>query len=177
MLGVLLLLLAASAAAFYGGMRFQQSGGLKNTAATTAPTPLPTPTPESAEARFEKRLRAVDLAPTVEAARMENETANQPLNSPDPEFLYLYGRAMLLTGKNKEAVAAFDKTIQQINQNMTARNGQLKIDARLAHIAANLRSDDINAARQASNALGDEVVRTETLAAPTNPAPSPAVSP
>lgn len=176
-LGVLLLLAAATAAAFYGGMRFQQSGGLKNNVAPIAPVASPTPTPESAEARFEKRLRAVDLAPTVEAARMENETANQPLNSPDPEFLYLYGRAMLLTGKNKEAVAAFDKTIQQINQNMTARNGQLKIDARLAHIAANLRSDDINAARQASNALGEEVVRTETLGAPTNPAPSPAVSP
>lgn len=175
----LLLLAAVAAAAFYGGLRFGRGGGLVGAETTASPvsTPSAPPTPESPEAQFGRRLRAVDLAPAVEADRMATEAANQPLDSTDPEFLYLYGRAMLLTGKNQQAIQAFEKTIQRIDENMTARNGQLKIDARLAHIAANLRSDDINAAREAAKALGDEVVRAETTATPANTSPSPAVSP
>ncbi len=176
-LGVFFLLLVAAAAAFYGGMRFEKSGGLNGGDASKLPVATPSPTPESAEAHFQRKLRAVDLAPTVEASRMTAEASNLPLDSPDPEFLYLYGRAMLLTGKNQDAVAAFEKTIQRINENMTARNGQLKIDARLAHIAASLRSDDINKAREAARALGEEVIRTEIETAPANTSPSPTVSP
>ena len=176
----LLLLAAVAAAAFYGGLRFGRGGGLgvEQMAATTpVASPAATPTPESADARFDRLRRRVDLAPATEAARIEAETGNQPLNSTDPEQLYLYGRAMLLTNKSREAVTAFEKTIERIKENETARNGQLRIDARLAEIAANLRSEDFNKARAAANALGEEVVRPAGVEPPANTSPAPTVSP
>ncbi|HEX6624327.1 MAG TPA: PP2C family serine/threonine-protein phosphatase [Pyrinomonadaceae bacterium] len=175
----LLLLAAVAAAAFYGGLRFGRGGGLTGAATTASPvaSPSATPTPESADERFDRLRRRVDLAPAIEAARIETETGNQPLNSTDPEQLYLYGRAMLLTNKSREAVSAFEKTIERIKENETARNGQLRIDTRLAEIAANLRSEDFNKARDAAKALGDEVVRPAGTEAPANTSPSPAVTP
>jgi protein phosphatase len=182
--GVLLLVLAAAALAFYGGLRLGRGGlGGAQLSAVPVATPSATPTPESADARFERLRRRVDLAPAAEAARIEAETGNQPLNSADPEQLYLYGRAMLLTNKSREAATAFERTLERIGQNETARNGQLRIDARLAEIAANLRSDDINKARDAARALGEEVVRQAPAEPPAgtgvqaNTSPAPAVTP
>lgn len=178
--GVLLLVLAAAATAFYGGLRLGRGGGLAGAATTASPvaSPSATPTPESAEARFERLRRRVDASPASEAARIEAETGNLPLNSTDPEQLYLYGRAMLLTNKSHEAVAAFEKAVERIRENPeTARNAQLKIDARLAEIAANLRSEDINKARAAAKALGDELGRTAGTEAQANTSPAPAVTP
>ena len=91
---------------------------------------------------------------------MNSEANGRPLDSADPEFLYLYGRAMLLTDRQPEAAAAFDRAIQKINENMTPANGELKIDARLAMIAAHLRARDEAAAREAADALS-EVVRPQ----------------
>jgi protein phosphatase len=176
-LGVLLLLVAASAAAFYGGMFLESRGGLKalregglKGLQEGAPllAPAPSPVPETADERFERLRRAVDVAPAAEAARMEAESGGQPLNSPDPEFLYLYGRALLRTGRPKDAASAFERAIQRVNENPTARNAQLKIDARLAEIAANLRADDINKSREAAKAF-DEFQMPAQSSAPANP--------
>ncbi len=177
-----LLLLAAATAAFYGGMMFQKRGGMEMTSATPpVATPSPTPVVETAEERFEKTRRAVDLSPAAEAARMSADAGNAPLNSEDPAFLYLYGRAMLLTGESKVAADAFERAIQKSAENMTPRNGQLKIDARLAATAARLRSEDINGAREAARAL-DEFMRPgqqqqPPAAAEGNTQAAPSVSP
>jgi protein phosphatase len=163
-LGVLLLVLGAVGLAFYVGMTFERKGmskrlGLAQTSAT--PTPLPSVVPaESSGDRFERLRRAVDLSPATEATRMAAEANSQPLNSEDPEFLYLYGRALLLTDRQPEAAAAFDHAIQKINENMTPANGELKIDARLAKVAAQLRAGDVTAARQAADELS-EIVRPQ----------------
>ncbi len=179
-LGVILLLLAASGLAFYGGMFYQQRNAPQASLTTTASQPLPsassTPTLETAEATFEKKRRVVDLSPVAEAARMNAEMNNQPMNSIDPEFLYLYGRALLLSGKNQEAASAFEKSVQLADENMTARNGELKIDARLAGVAAHLRANDQARANEAAKALED-VVHTGEQAAPSNSQPSPTVTP
>ncbi|MCA1592858.1 MAG: protein phosphatase 2C domain-containing protein [Acidobacteria bacterium] len=180
-LATLLLIAAASALAFYGGMLYQQKQNPPDATASTAsptnaPVPSTSPATENAELSYERKRRAVDLSPAAEVSRMAADTNNQPLNSSDPEFLYLYGRALLLTGKNQEAVGAFEKSIQLINENTTARNGQLKIDARLATVAAHLRSDDAPRAREAAKAL-DEVIHAGDGAAQPNALPSPAVSP
>ena len=98
------------------------------------------------------------------------------LSSDDPEFLYLYGRALLLTDRQQDAAAAFDRAIQKINENMTPRNGELKIDARLAKIAAHLRAGDEQAARAAADDFA-EVVRSQPSQANANTQPSPGVSP
>jgi protein phosphatase len=161
--GVLLLVLIAVGLAFYVGMMFERKGTARRLGITqSAPTPTPaaavTETAESPVVRFDRLRRAVDLTPAAEAARMNAATNNQPLDSPDPEFLYLYGRAMLLTDRQPEAAAAFDRAIQRINENMTPANGELKIDARLAKVAAHLRAGDEAAARQAADALS-EIVR------------------
>jgi len=181
-LGVLFLLLAAFALAFYVGMVFERKGMARRLVrASAAPSPTVAPTQaalEDPEVRFERLRRAVDLSPATEAARMSAESNSQPLNSDDPEFLYLYGRALLLTDRQQDASAAFDRAIQKINENMTPRNGELKIDARLADIAARLRAGDEQAARAAAADLA-EVIRSPQGQADSNAntQPSPSVSP
>jgi hypothetical protein len=176
MLGALLLTLGAVALAFYVGMMYERKGMSKqlgitvNTPGAATPTPAPT---RPAEAAFSEtpaehfaRLRAaVDLSPATEAARMSTEANGQPLASNDPEFLYLYGRALLLSDRQPEAAAAFDRAIQRINENMTPANGELKIDARLAKVAAHLRAGDASAAREAADALSEVVRAQQTPAA------------
>ena len=177
--GVLFLVLAAFALAFYVGMVFERKGLRRITGATAAASPTPAPTQaalEEPEARFERLRRAVDRSPADEAARMNADAGGQPLNSDDPEFLYLYGRALLLTDRQQDAAAAFDRAIQKINENMTPRNGELKIDARLAKIAAHLRAGDEQAARAAAADLA-EVIRLQPDGANANTQPSPGVSP
>jgi serine/threonine protein phosphatase PrpC len=179
--GAILLTLGAAALAFYVGMMFERGGtsGRLSTVAST-PTPGPTRTPEAAFAetpaeRFARLRRAVDLSPASEAARMSAAADGRPLESNDPEFLYLYGRALLLSDRQPEAADAFGRAIQRINENMTPANGELKIDARLAKVAAHLRARDDAAAREAAEALSDIVrpQQTPTTAAEPATAPTP----
>ena len=109
---------------------------------------------------------------------MAADLSSQPQNGEDPEFLYLYGRAMLLTGKFEDAAASFEKAIQKSAENPTSHNTQLKIDSRLAATAARLRSEDFNGARDAARAL-DEFVRLgqPPVGAQGNTEPAPSVSP
>jgi hypothetical protein len=104
---------------------------------------------------------------------MSAEANGQPLDSNDPEFLYLYGRALLLSDRQPEAAAAFDRTIQRINENMTPANGELKIDARLAKVAAHLRAREDAAARQAADALSDIVRPQQTPTTVSEPVTTP----
>ncbi len=168
--GALLLTLGAVALAFYVGMVFERRGmarriGLAPPAAsptpadtTTTATPAAVTAPvESAADRFERMRRAVDLSPASEAARMAADTQGRPLESTDPEFLYLYGRALLLTDRQPEAAAAFERAIQRAGENTTPSNGELKIDARLAEVAAHLRARNDAAARASAEALSEFV--------------------
>jgi hypothetical protein len=167
-LGLLVLAVGAAAIAFYLGIRFEQNGLSKQfgLGARATPTPAPSPIiiaspPDSPADRFDRLRRAVDLSPSAEAVRMSAEANGHPLDSTDPQFLYLYGRAMLLSDRQTEAADAFDRAILKINENMTSANGELKIDARLAKIAAHARAHDDAAARSAADALS-EVIRPQT---------------
>ena len=166
--GALLLTLGAVALAFYVGMVFERKGMSRRVGlapeATASPTNASTPsaatvaTPsESAADRFERLRRAVDLSPATEAARMSADSQGRPLESTDPVFLYLYGRALLLTDRQPEAAAAFERAIQRAGENMTPSNGELKIDARLAETAAHMRARNEAAARQSAEALSEFV--------------------
>jgi hypothetical protein len=183
-LGLLVLAVGAAAIAFYLGIRFEQSGMSKQfgLGARATPTPAPSPIiiaspPDSPADKFDRLRRAVDLSPSAEAVRMSAEANGHPLDSTDPEFLYLYGRAMLLSDRQTEAADAFDRAILKINENMTSANGELKIDARLAKIAAHVRAHDDAAARSDADALS-EVIRPQTQAgegasATATPTPTP----
>ena len=176
--GVLLLTLGAVGLSFYVGMMFERKGmsrrvGLAGNTATPSPTAsVTTPPSESPTERFGRLRRAVDLSPASEATRMSAEANGHPLESSDPEFLYLYGRALLLSDRQPEAAAAFDRAIQRAGENMTPVNGELKIDARLAKVAAHLRARDEAAAREAAEALS-EVVRPQTPPAGAEPVAPP----
>ncbi len=180
--GALLLTVGAVALAFYVGMMFERKGLSSRVipAATASPTPTPAATrpaeaafTETPAERFIRLRRAVDLSPASEAARMSTEANGQPLESADPEFLYLYGRALLLSDRQPEAADAFDRAIRRINENMTSANGELKIDARLAKVAAHMRARNDAAAREAADALS-EIVRAQPPATNgENVAPSP----
>jgi protein phosphatase len=167
----LLLLAGAAALAFYVGMMYERKGaGLisgnnsneapRGVALSPSPSPPPSPAAASTQAVFESRRAAVDLSPASEIDRMNAQTGGQPLSSDDPEFLYLYGRAMLLTDRQQAAVAAFDRAIQKADENTTAHNGELKIDALLAKVAAQARSGDPAAAGEAARQL-DGVIRPQ----------------
>lgn len=184
--GALLLTLGAVALAFYVGMVFERRGmagriGLAPAAASPTPansTPTATPTAatapaESAADKFERMRREVDRSPASEAARMASDAQGRPLESTDPEFLYLYGRALLLTDRQPEAAAAFERAIQRAGENTTPANGELKIDARLAEVAAHLRARNEAAARASAEALSEFVRQPQTPAAGGEPVASP----
>ncbi|MCA1626371.1 MAG: protein phosphatase 2C domain-containing protein, partial [Acidobacteria bacterium] len=113
-LGMLLLLAGVAAAAFYGGTQFPHFRQQLGLAPAATPSPLPTPAVETGVSRFDQVKREVDLAPAAMVSRLASESDNQPLASNDPEFLYLYGRALLLSGRHQDAMQAFDSAAQKI---------------------------------------------------------------
>jgi hypothetical protein len=65
--------------------------------------------------------------------------AQDPLGSTDPEFLYLYGRALLLMGDNLNAMTAFEQAIANLKENTSPLHDKLRVEARLAALGAALR--------------------------------------
>jgi serine/threonine protein phosphatase PrpC len=118
LLFVLVLLLLG--AAFYAGARFKERIPFlaSKTQPVPAATPAPTAPPEEPFVKFERARRQVDQDPR---AWLANDVGKEivatgvqnPLDSPNAEFLYLYGRANLLTGNTDEATKAFDAAISK----------------------------------------------------------------
>lgn len=131
---VVLLVLVLLAAAFYAGARYRDRIPFL---ATKAPEPVqsaaPTTTPAPPEpfVQFEKARRQVDQDP---GAWLKNDIGRElvasgvqnPLDSPNAEFLYLYGRANLLTGNTEEAAKAFDAAIAKSDLNPSPANATIK---------------------------------------------------
>ena len=173
-LGALFVLAAAVVMAFYAGMLFGRRGQNESpprAAATPSAATTPAAAAETDSQRFERRRKAVDLSPPAEASRMAAEANNQPLASEDPEFLYLYGRALLLSDRQTEAADAFERAVQKAGERQTPRHGELKIDARLAQVAAHLRAGDAERARLAADSLA-EFIRAPGVGANTEAAPA-----
>jgi tetratricopeptide (TPR) repeat protein len=154
LLTLFLLLLAAGigVAAFFGGM-WKQRRDNQAQAAQTPQTPAPTPTPAASE--FDRKRHEVDQAPAKMALHLSSEQGNQPMSSSDPEFLYLYGRALLLSGKYAEASAAFNKAAE-ILKDRPARD-QLKIETKLSAAVAAMKSGTLAEQAKAATAI-DEVI-------------------
>jgi serine/threonine protein phosphatase PrpC len=128
---VFLLFLGVAGGAFYGGMRYQQTVSVTNKAAAQ-------PTPDDRAAAFEKKRAAVDADPQKWIA--ENlAIGTKPLDSKDPEFLYLYGRALMRVGNQREAMQAFDLALANLQ---TESKAKLTLDQelKLAGAAAALKS-------------------------------------
>ncbi len=164
----LLLIVAAvaAAAAFYGGMNYrdQQIKPLPIDNASTSAV-----VQESPEAKYEKLRREVDRSPQACVSRMTSEAGGNPLEAADPEFLYLYGRALMLSGKHAEASEAFKKTIDKLNANAATNREPLKVEVRISAAAAALQSRNSSAQAIAAKDL-DEVIQTESATGAMQPA-------
>lgn len=138
---LILLFLVIGAGAFYGGMYFQQQRPAG--AAAASPTPTPAPTPVDSVVEFEKKRREVDRDPAVMVKTMrDDQTAKglkSPIDSTDPEFLYLYGRALMLMGDNINAIDAFERANANLKENTSPLYDKLKIDSRIAALAVAYR--------------------------------------
>jgi protein phosphatase len=164
----LLLVAAVGAGAYFAGMYKQR---LDSEAQVNAnPAPSPTPTPVNAAAEFDRKKREVDFAPAKMASQMATQSGGTALTSTDPQFLYLYGRALLLSGKYREAAGVF-KRVSELTQSLPARD-PLKTENRLAAAVAALKSGNALERERAGIAL-DEVIDPEGAAIPATPAGSP----
>ncbi len=145
-LGVLVVL-ALLGAAFYAGARFKERIPFLASKAQPAATPIPVNTapPQEPFVQFEKARRQVDQDPRAWLANdigkeLLNSGVQSPLDSPNAEFLYLYGRANLLTGNTDEAGKAFDAAISKANLNPTQANATIKKEATLGLAMISVRT-------------------------------------
>ena len=134
---ILLAILVLVAAAFYAGARFKERIPFLATKAQpvqSTAAPVNAAPPEEPFVQFERTRRQVDKDPRAWLAsdigkELLNSQVQSPLDSPNPEFLYLYGRANLLTGNTDEASKAFDAAIVKSDANPTPANATIKKEA------------------------------------------------
>ncbi|MDQ2936620.1 MAG: protein phosphatase 2C domain-containing protein [Acidobacteriota bacterium] len=173
---IFLLLLAALGGAFYGGRKYKgpipylDNGNAS--IAEVSPSAAVAPRVDDPMIKFEKARREVDNNPTAWLSiPLKNELVRQgiqsPLDSTDPQFLYLYGRASLLSGNIEEAMRAFEASIAKGDLNLSQTGSTVRKEATLGLAAVALKSDKDRAAAQTRF---DEMMRNTA-------APSPAGSP
>ena len=181
---IFLIFLAAVAAAFYGGRKYKGPiPYLDNSNPSIAEVPPATavaPGVDDGVMKFERARREVDRDPAGWLSNpLRNELAKQglqnPLESPDAEFLYLYGRASLLSGNNEEAVKAFEASIARGDVNPSPSNATLRKEATLGLAAVALKSEKD---RPSAQTRFDEMMRkASTPSSPGAPSSSPLSSP
>jgi tetratricopeptide (TPR) repeat protein len=151
---IFVLFLALVGAAFYAGRKYR--GPIPyvegaTPAAEASPAPVVGDDPIL---KFERSRREVDNDPNAWlTTQLNSELSRQaipsPLDSNDGEFLYLYGRASLLVGKNDEAARAFEKVIASTNLASPQADATLKKEATLGLAAVALNSEKDKPAAQA----------------------------
>jgi serine/threonine protein phosphatase PrpC len=182
-LGVILFLLLVGMAAFYGGLRYQQTRAGEGPSAALISQPTPAPTPLDSYAEYLRQRDIIDSSPAAEAAGMAAKIGGQPLDTADPQFLVLYGRALFLAGRNAEAVAALRVANQKIDSAAPPVRDAVKVDARLMLAAAALKTEDAATMREAAQSLSSVVAPAQTAAPAQQPgqpfgaSPQPAASP
>lgn len=144
---VFLLFIGVAAAAFYGGMRYQRD---LSTAAQNA-TPPATPGASDNAAAFEQRRAAVDSNPQKWLAD-NSKAGTKPTDSKDPEFLYFYGRALMLSNNHREAMQAFELALNNLRAEPKA-SLPLGAELKLAEAAAALKLRNQPAAGRTQEAL------------------------
>lgn len=134
--------------AFYAGARYKERIpflATKAQPAQTAAAPVNTAPPEEPFVQFEKARREVDkdsrawLATNI-GKELLNSGVQNPLESPNAEFLYLYGRANLLSGNTDEAGKAFDAAISKADLNPSPANATIKKEAILGLAVISVRT-------------------------------------
>ncbi|MBA3767328.1 MAG: Stp1/IreP family PP2C-type Ser/Thr phosphatase [Acidobacteria bacterium] len=177
--GLVLLILggvAGVAAAHYGKDFYQKRQAAQNQPPATA-SPSPAQVTEDPALTFEKRRREVDRSPSEwlaggMKAEMAKLNIQRPQDSTDPEFLYLYGRALLLTGDQDGAIGAFEQAASKLEERYPGERIPLKVDARLARAAAALKTERLLVMQPAIISLNEVLEKKkEGAAAAASPSP------
>jgi serine/threonine protein phosphatase PrpC len=161
-----LFVLVLIGAAFYAGARYKERIPFLATPAKPSEPVAVVPKPvEEPFVKFERTRREVDRDPRAWLAsdigkELLKSGIQNPLDSPDPEFLYLYGRANLLTGNTDEAAKAFEAALAKVDLNPAAGSETVKKEATLGLAAVSLKTP-----KQRLKALR----RYDELTKPTNP--------
>ena len=133
-----LVFLAAVGGAFYAGRRYKGAIPFlkeeNDASAQASPNPMVV---DESLLKFEQTRREIDRDPngwlsTQMNAELTRQGVASPLESSDPEFLYLYGRASLLTGNSEEAARALEQAIVKSDINPSPRNSTIRKEATLA---------------------------------------------
>jgi len=170
---VFLLFIGVGGGAFYAGMRYQQGRLFSSLLPAPSATPQPSPPSQAVDtaAAFEQRRAAVDSDPKKWLADNAGE-GTKAIDSKNPEFLYLYGRSLMLTGNHREAMKAFELALNNLR---TESKAKLPLDAevRLAEAAAALKvkkqspagtSQEVLMAEQRAARILDELLNVKTEA-------------
>jgi hypothetical protein len=173
---MLLLVLAFSGAAFYAGM-FYEGQRRPATAANVAASPTPAQAARVAGAvgSYEAERGRVDSSFFTEAERRGADLAAQPSKAEDPEFLYFYGRALLLSNRAPDAAVQFEKAMGIIRQQSKSSQMSLLLDAQMANATAQLRANNLDGAKRTADSLG-QLYPAEWGATPA-PSPPPVLTP
>jgi serine/threonine protein phosphatase PrpC len=160
-----LLFIAVAAGAFYGGMRYQR---VREGQTTAAATPQPTPSTDPARIAFATKRAAVDADP--QKWLNDNFPAgSKPLDSKDAATLYLYGRALMLTGNQHDAATAFTLAIANLQADQNAAL-PLGAEIKLAQADAALKqagaSTQTPSPQQQASAILDELLELKGQVAP-----------
>jgi len=153
---VLLVFIAAAAGAFYLGMLYQRSRS-NSVANPVTPPAGPTSSESDRAAEFERKRAAVDGDPQKWLAEnlpleFAKEGIAKATDSKDPEFLYLYGRSLMLSGNHREAIAAFELALNNLRAE-PKMNLPLDVELKLAETAAALKLKNQSAAGRSQESL------------------------
>jgi protein phosphatase len=165
--------LGAVAAAFYGGIIFQKRMASGTSAGPSAVTPSQ-PTPAN---NLQQKRAVVDANPQKwlndnVPVQLVKENIQKATDSKDSEFLYLHGRALMLTGNHHEAMQSFDAAIKNLRADPGAPL-PLGTELKLAEIAEGLKlkqqsgaraSQEAKMAEQRALSLLDELLGLNTAA-------------
>jgi len=128
---VFLLFVGGVAAAFYAGMVYQRQQHF------TAGNVLPQSSPSPQESSLASKRSAVDADPQ-KWLNDQLAAPQKPLDSKDAELLYLYGRALMLTGNQKDAIQAFELALNNLRSE-SKNTLPLASEVKLAEAAAGLK--------------------------------------
>ena len=156
------LVLILLAAAFFAGARYRDRIPFLAAQPKPEPTVAAAPKPvEESFVKFERARREVDKDPRAWLASESSKElvasgVQKPLDSPNPEFLYLYGRANLLTGNPDEAWSAFEAAVAKADAAPGPENALVKKEATLGMAAVSLKTQS---SRQKALSHYDELIK------------------
>ena len=156
------IVLVAAGLAFYGGTLWERRSAPGGSIATTNPaltnqSPSTASAADNSQVEFERRRREVDESPL---RYIEQVRQNNPETIRDPAQLYLYGRALVLSGQQADATPILRRALEEMDAKGYEPRDSMRIETLLMMAAmANSEADRI-AARQQLDRLMERSTNT-----------------